>query len=126
MLAGSAHHFLPNFPTAIGGVGLDRFDAFLRDGVQRAIPPAHPCRLFIWSDVQSLMEDSGAEMLGASSSNWLSLAPESVLDKLRAVPALRDKFLDWEEWFCAQPGARDGGTHILFAARKAPSGIQRS
>jgi hypothetical protein len=53
-----------------------------------------------------------------SASNWLSLAPEIVLDELADQPDVWSAFLDWEERFCTEPGAVDGGTHLLFAARR--------
>jgi hypothetical protein len=43
-------------------------------------------------------------------------APET-LARFEAEPALWNQLLDWEERFCAEPGALHGGTHLLFAVR---------
>ncbi len=121
-LAGSARHFLPNFPAAIARAGLPIFDEFLRHGDQRAMPPAHPCQMFTSDQVRALVEECGGELVGISSSNWLSLAPELVVGQLYEDPKVWPAFLDWEERFCAEAGALDGGTHLLFAATR-PDGL---
>jgi hypothetical protein len=59
-----------------------------------------------------------AELVAMSASNWLSLAPPEVLAQLADDPNVWPAFLDWEERFCAEPGAVDGGTHLLFAWRR--------
>ena len=56
-----------------------------------------------------------------SAGNRLSLAPEPVLGRLSEDPQIWAAFLDWEERFCAEPGALDGGTHLLFAATRPDS-----
>ncbi len=117
-LVGSARHFLPNFPAAIAGAGLPAFDAFLRHGDQRTVPPAHPCQMFTADQVRALVKGCGGELVGISASNWLSLAPEHVVDQLNQDPQVWASFLDWEERFCTEAGAVDGGTHLLFAATR--------
>ena len=41
------------------------------------------------------------------------------LARLEADPARWERFLGHEVAACGQPGATDGGTHILFAAAQA-------
>ena len=53
-----------------------------------------------------------------SASNWASLGPEDVLIELEGDARRWDRFLANEVTNCAEPGALDGGTHILFALRK--------
>lgn len=118
-LVGSARHFLPNFPAAIAGAGLPIFDEFLRHGDQRAVPPAHPCQMFTSDQIRTLVDECGGELVGISASNWLSLAPELAVSQLNEDPQVWTAFLDWEERFCAEPGALDGGTHLLFAASRS-------
>lgn len=118
-LPGSGRRFFDAFPPSIDAVGLTLFDQFLAHGDQRAIsaaPGVHPCQLFTWRDVQELVTVSGGEVLAASASNWLSLGPTEVLDYFEADPLRWATFLDWEERLCAEQGAIDGGTHLLFAA----------
>jgi SAM-dependent methyltransferase len=119
-LVGSARHFLDLFLHDIDVVGLDGFSDFLRHGDQRAIAAAgaHQCRLFSWADVQQLVSGAGGRLIAGSASNWLSLGSEATLQTFERDPALWVRFLDWEERFCQEPGALDGGTHLLFAAER--------
>jgi hypothetical protein len=57
-------------------------------------------------------------LLAASASNAISLADPVTLDRLAASHGLWTRFLDWEEELAQEPGALDGGTHILFAIER--------
>jgi SAM-dependent methyltransferase len=74
-------------------------------------------RRYRWSDVVALVEEAGGRLVDGSASNWASAGePEWLAD----VAADRDRwrrFLEREVAACAEPGARDGGPRILFAAR---------
>ncbi len=37
--------------------------------------------------------------------------------------ALWGLLLDWEEEYCAEPGALDSGTHLLFALERNAAGL---
>jgi SAM-dependent methyltransferase len=118
-LAGSARRFFDAFPPSVDAVGLAVFDEFLSHGDQRAIsaaPRVHPCQLFTWQQMQGLVAASGGKIVAASASNWLSLGPSDALDYFEADPTRWQTFLDWEERLCAEQGALDGGTRLLFAA----------
>ena len=119
-LPGSARFFLASFPATIRSVGLETFERFLEVGDQRMIEAAgaHPCQLFSWRDVEDMTHRLGADLRGASASNWLSLGNAAALESLAADPAWWERFLHWEEVLCRQPGAVDGGTHLLFAASR--------
>ena len=119
-LAGSARRYLASFPSTIEAVGLEPFERFLSHGDQRAIEPAgaHPCRLFRSAELTDLMDRAGLEMIAMSSSHWLSLGHPETVAALLDDPATHDRFFDWEAQLCAEPGAIDGGKHILFAATK--------
>jgi SAM-dependent methyltransferase len=76
-------------------------------------------RSYRWSDVVALVDDAGGRLVDGSASNWASAGDP---DSLAHLAADRDRwrvFLDREVAACAEPGARDGGTRILFAARQA-------
>lgn len=119
-LPGSARYFLASFPPTIDAVGLETFDRFLSLGDQRMIEAAgaHPCRMFSWGEVQDMVHSAGAGILGASASNWLSLGSTDALEILHRTPRCWERFIEWEEGFCSQPGAVDGGTHLLFAVSR--------
>ena len=130
-LAGSARHFSEFFLHDISVVGLEAFSAFLEHGDQRAlaVAGAHACRLFSWAELETLVPAAGGTLLGGSASNWLSLGATDVIDRFERDPALWPAFLDWEERFCREPGAIDGGTHLLFAAQpnvtRSPAQLKR-
>jgi SAM-dependent methyltransferase len=82
-------------------------------------PDGHACRMFRWHDVVALVERAGGSLVDGSASNWASLGDRDTLARLEADRGRWRRFLEHEIAACAQPGARDGGTHILFAARSA-------
>ncbi len=76
-----------------------------------------PPGMYRWSEVVALVDTAGGVLLDGSASNWASAGEP---DSLAHVAADRDRwrrFLEYEVAACAEPGARDGGTEILFAAR---------
>ncbi|QYN31926.1 hypothetical protein K1T35_25175 [Pseudonocardia sp. DSM 110487] len=76
-------------------------------------------RRYRWSDVVALVDEAGGELVDGSASNWASAGDPDALAHLAADRDRWRRFLDHEIAACAEPGARDGGTHILFAARPA-------
>ena len=54
-------------------------------------------------------------LLAASASNATSLGDAGALEWFAAEPERWKHYLDWEEELGQEPGALDGGTHILFA-----------
>lgn len=74
--------------------------------------------MFRWSDIDALVERSGGRVVDASASNWASLGDAAPLARIEDDAERWGRFIDHETTACAQPGARDGGTHILFAARR--------
>ncbi len=117
-LVGSARHFIAAFLPDIEIVGIDAVNRFLEHGDQRSLEgtDAHGCRLFSWADLQQAVGASGGRIIAGSASNWLSLGPIDTIEQFESDPGLWSHFLDWEVRFCAEPGALDGGTHLLFAA----------
>jgi SAM-dependent methyltransferase len=76
-------------------------------------------RRYRWSDVVALVDEAGGELVDGSASNWASAGDPGSLAHLAADRDRWRRFLEHEVAACAEPGARDGGTHILFAARPA-------
>ena len=54
-------------------------------------------------------------LLAASASNATSLGDAAALEWFAGEPGRWQRYLDWEEELAQEPGALDGGTHILFA-----------
>jgi SAM-dependent methyltransferase len=74
-------------------------------------------RRYRWSDVVQLVQEAGGELVDGSASNWASAGHPDALAHLAADRDAWRRFVEQEVAACAEPGARDGGTHILFAAR---------
>jgi len=87
--------------------------------LRRSQPEGHVCRMFRAREVTGLVQDAGGVLLAASASNWTSLDHPDVVAELERSPDRWASYLDREVELCAEPGALDGGTHILFAARPA-------
>jgi SAM-dependent methyltransferase len=81
-------------------------------------PNGHYCHMFRWSELEALLRRHPCEIVAASASNYLSAQDESALAPIAADPALWEAFLRWEADFCQEPGARDGGTHIIAVVRR--------
>jgi hypothetical protein len=74
--------------------------------------------MFRSHEIVDLVEACGGEVLAMSASNWASLGDPDLLSELETDVRQWARFLDKEVRACAEPGAVDGGTHILFAARR--------
>jgi SAM-dependent methyltransferase len=106
-LLGTWRHHLPD----VVGVGAGDLPHVRRDG--------DVCRMYRWSDVVALVDAAGGMLVDGCASNWASLGESGSLERLAADRARWRRFLEHEVAACAEPGARDGGTHILFAVRPA-------
>jgi hypothetical protein len=87
-------------------------------GDNRLDEGSHPCRMFRWSEIEAMIRRLPCALLGASASNFLSSGDREVVAHIEQDPALWDLLLDWEEEYCAEPGALDSGTHLLFAVER--------
>ncbi len=118
---GSWRYFLPAITAHAEIVGENANDEVLRTGDLRHLagdPSVHICQMFRWSDLEALLERSGGQILDGSASNWASLGDPDLLATLEADSERWSRFVDHEVAACSQPGARDGGTHTLFAAER--------
>ena len=60
-----------------------------------------------------------SEVYDASAANYLSVEDKEELVEIMAEPALWEAFLRWELRFCREPGALDGGTHVIAVVQAA-------
>ena len=116
-LLGAWKYFLAETIILAETIGEDANDAILRTGDLRHIDVAHICQMFRASDITALVERCGGEVLAMSASNWASLDKPEVLAPLESDPDRWRRFLEHEVAACAESGALDGGTHLMFAAR---------
>lgn len=113
-LLGAWRHFL----AGVLDLSDDLIDHIVTTGdLRRSQPDGHVCQLYRSAEVTRLIERAGAVTLGVSASNWASLDHVDELIALEKSPERWPRFLDHEVMACAEPGAWDGGTHVLFACR---------
>lgn len=113
---GAWRYFLPAALADAKAVGEDAFDLMLTTGDLRHSQTSHICQMFRARDISNLVTTCGGVTVAMSASNWASLNEPDVLEQLEADPDRWARFLTHELAACAEPGALDGGTHILFAA----------
>ncbi|WP_250445477.1 bifunctional 2-polyprenyl-6-hydroxyphenol methylase/3-demethylubiquinol 3-O-methyltransferase UbiG, partial [Actinotalea sp. C106] len=120
-MLGTWRHHLRGVAQAAQVAGEDANDLVLRTGDLRHLPGApHVCRMFRSREVAELARAVGGRIVAASASNWASLADAETLAALEADPDRWARFLAHEVEACAEPGALDGGTHLLVAVEHAP------
>ena len=115
-MLGTWRSFLPGVVGLAGAIGEDANDLVITTGDLRHAPGApHVCQMFRSHQLADLAVAAGGRLVAASASNWASLGDPGTLATLEADPDRWSRFLDHEVAACAEPGALDGGTHVLFA-----------
>jgi SAM-dependent methyltransferase len=104
-LLGAARAFFAALPPLVEEYGWERaVEDIFRTGVLPGdINRGHVCRLYRWSDLELLFAGRPCRTVVASAANFLSVAND----------AWDVRFLDLEVEACREPGALDGGTHIV-------------
>lgn len=119
-LLGTWKYFLPGVLVDEGIYGTAASDRVLDSGDMRHLPGVeHFCQLYTSRQLATLVQQGGGKLEAVSASNWASLGDAAALEQIAAVPDRWAAFLDREAAACEQPGALDGGTHLLFAATHA-------
>jgi hypothetical protein len=116
-LLGTWRYFLRAVVEETQIVGESANDLVLASGDLRHFGGRHICQMFRSSEVEGLVRRCGGTVVSMSASNWASLAEEDLVSQLEGDEDRWARFLDHEVAACAETGALDGGTHILFAAR---------
>ncbi|HVA53431.1 MAG TPA: methyltransferase domain-containing protein [Acidimicrobiales bacterium] len=118
-LLGSWRFFLRGVLEDTKTAGESANDLVLTTGDLRHFGTEHVCQMFRASDIVRLVAACGGEVLALSASNWASLGDEEVLAEFESSTGRWASFLKHEVRACGEPGAVDGGTHLLFAARRS-------
>ena len=118
---GSFRYFLPQALAEREKYGGAVYDHLMATGDLRAIPGSHTCQMYTWNGIEALVAGVHGEIVAASASNCLSLGDPALIAGIEADAERWAWFVDWEARMCREPGALDGGTHILFAFRKSPA-----
>ncbi|MFW9975823.1 MAG: class I SAM-dependent methyltransferase [Candidatus Thorarchaeota archaeon] len=119
---GTFHHLIRNVFDKWENMGLENFDAIVDTGDvlgKMADQGTHQCHMFRWSEYRDLLSGYPVEILDASAANFLStgLFNEEYLTELMGDEEKWKMFLKWELDFCREPGAIDGGTHMIVILR---------
>ena len=116
---GSWRYFLGGAIEDLKKVGEDAYELMMTTGDLRHVQTNHVCQMFRARDIANLIVACGGAVVAMSASNWASLSEPEIIEELEADDGLWAQFLRHEINACAEPGAWDGGTHILFCARKS-------
>jgi SAM-dependent methyltransferase len=117
-LLGSWRYFLRSVIEETQKIGEAANELVLTTGDLRHFGGEHVCQMFRSTEIEVLVGRCGGSLVEMSASNWASLADEEVVSQLEGDADRWRSFLNHEVAACAEPGAVDGGTHILFAARR--------
>jgi SAM-dependent methyltransferase len=115
---GSWRYFLRGAFEDMKLVGEDALDLMLTTGDLRHSQTTHVCQMYRARDIADMTSKCGGELIAMSASNWASLGDAEVLEEMEADPDTWSRFIRHEINACAEPGALDGGTHVLFAVLK--------
>lgn len=118
-LIGTLRMFVRIIPGYAARGRLDELKAVMATGDNRIDTSGHPCRMFRWSEIEAMVRRLPCTVLGSSASNFLSSANPGVIAVIEQNPLLWQLLLDWEEEYCAEPGAVDSATHLLFALERS-------
>lgn len=119
-LVGSAGALLSTFPDLIEEFGRDSLDREIATGdLFGPTSRGHRCHMYRWSELEALLETHDCEVVGKSAANFLAIRNEDTVTAFEQNPEIYEWFLRWEIEFCQEPGAIDGGTHMIAVARRA-------
>lgn len=118
---GTLRLFISAVPLFAAQERLEILERMMATGDNRLDESGHPCRMFRWREIEAMINRLACRLRDASSSNFLSSGDQQVLAAIEQDAAQWKLLLDWEEEYCREPGALDGGTHLLFAVRR-PAG----
>jgi len=109
-LLGAARAFFDFFPGMIEEFGWKRavVDIMETGDLPADVNEGHVCRLYRWRDVEALLRRHPCRLFASSASNFLSVRRDE----------WDERFLEIEIAVCREPGALDGGTHILVAVER--------
>ena len=128
-LLGSCRRFLPGVLELARQHRPGVIDEFFRThdqvGVLAAggpLPAGHRLRLYTWATLQALLRRHSCAIADAAAANFLAIGNnEALLEPLyedTQSSTLWEAYLAWEVECCRQPGAIDGGTHIIAVVQK--------
>jgi SAM-dependent methyltransferase len=118
-LLGSWRFFMDAVLQEATEIGEDVNAAIFETGDLRPSGAPHVCQMFRSRDVIALVNRCGGAIVAMSASNFGSLAVSPMLESIESDAVRWANFLSNEVSACAEPGALDAGTHLLFAATRS-------
>jgi SAM-dependent methyltransferase len=111
-LLGAARAFFAYFPEGIERFGWEKAvsEVFATGDLSADVNEGHVCHMFRWKELAGLLERHPCRVLAASASSVLSTGNDDFV----ADPA----WLAVELELCREPGALDGGTHIVAVVER--------
>jgi SAM-dependent methyltransferase len=121
-LIGTTHAFLPGVVALAKRHGLERIQQVNDTGdlYGDVATDGHNCHMYRWSELQALLQRHPCTLVAASASNFLSIRNDETLQEVMNDDQMWETFLRWEIDFCKEPGAIDGGTHIIAVVQSNP------
>ena len=118
-LMGATRKFLPGVMRWARERSLEDVEQVIATGDQSGeFGAGHVCHMYRWAEFEALLRRHSCTIVAASAANFLSVNHDDALSEIEADPVLWEKFLGWERDACRQPGALDGGTHIIAVVRR--------
>jgi ubiquinone/menaquinone biosynthesis C-methylase UbiE len=118
---GSLRHFLPAVIALVDAVGFVALADPWEDGLldERFSATGHRCKMYLASELREMLRTHLCSVAEMSASNFLSATSDEVLENRWLEAEFWNAFLKVELEASRQPGALDGGTHIIAVLEKA-------
>jgi 2-polyprenyl-3-methyl-5-hydroxy-6-metoxy-1,4-benzoquinol methylase len=122
---GTYHHLIQSVFEDVeeGMFSVGELDDLTRTGDvigRLAAEGTHQCHMFRWSELREVLGGHPVDILEASAANFLTngVARQETLSKIMKDPEKWNTLLKWGLDFSREPGAIDGGTHMIVVLRK--------
>lgn len=118
--AGSTRWALPVIIELSERIGRERVSRVLEDGhLTRDVQGSdHVLKMYRWQELEELLRRHKCKLEVASASSFLTTGRSETCDELVKDDEAWQALLEWELRCCREPGALDGGTHIIAVVRK--------
>lgn len=121
-LAGTMRRFLAAVVALAREYGAQRaiVDVLETGNLTADMNQGHPMHLYRSEELLALLQRHRCELVAASAANFLSPGNETALSESMTDDTIWRPILAAELELCGQPGALDGGTHIIAVVRRLP------
>ena len=82
-----------------------------------AVAAGHRFHYYRWAELKRLLRRHPGTIVAVTAANFLAVRNEEALREIVDDTGLWSAFLQWEVAVCQEPGALDGGTHIIAVVR---------